>query len=200
MWQAQSFCCLYEDCLRISLFVVSFPLNWSESCRLHGLPSKHRCEEPLVWTVIPLLKPWAEPYSDTPDAINDSTCATMCSRTPEQRRCRMCSFVSVTSPRHPAKVLQKFSDGVSASSGPSWTRRGEASPATLESGQSLHMHLTWNSTPRNSTRSGFCQSLFRGRGGGSDRGRCKVVFCCCWPGSTEGDSLSAECLSQPHET
>lgn len=65
------------------LVCCTFPLNWSESCRLHGLPSKHRCEEPLVWTVIPLLKPWAEPYSNTPDAISDSTCATMCSCTPK---------------------------------------------------------------------------------------------------------------------
>lgn len=81
-----------------------FPLNWSESCRLHVLPSKHRCEEPLVWTVIPLLKPWAEPYSNTPDAINDSTCATMLSL---HSQITMCSFFSMTSPRHPVKVLYR---------------------------------------------------------------------------------------------
>lgn len=56
------------------LLFLSSEMKWILSAPRFAF-SKHRCEEPLVWTVIPLLKPWAEPYSNTPDAISNSTCA-----------------------------------------------------------------------------------------------------------------------------
>lgn len=66
------------------LLFLSSEMKWILSAPRFAF-SKHRCEEPLIWTVIPLLKPWAEPYSNTPDAISNSTCAKKkkCSCTPK---------------------------------------------------------------------------------------------------------------------
>lgn len=175
MWQAQSFCCLYEDCLRISLFVVTFP--WSESRGLHGLPSKHRCEEPLVWTVIPLLKPWAEPYSTTPDAISNSTCVLPCVLAlPNKRRWRMCS-----DPRrccsHSPRIFHCWLNSGERSQPPHWKS---------------DTHCTCISP---GTRSGSLITKERGR-------RRLRTMQGCVPGEDllKETSLSAECLSQPHAT
>lgn len=102
MWQARSFCCLFEDCLRISLF-ISFPLcvfffpenEASHSGSTFCLGSTD-VKEPLVWTVIP-LKPWAEPYPDTPDAISNPPPHTP--PPPKHTPRRMCGFVSLTTLR-----------------------------------------------------------------------------------------------------
>lgn len=78
MWQAQSFCCLFEDCLRIppflsrSVIFFSFPKTKANHVGSTFCLRNTDVKEPLVWTVIPLLKPWAEPYPGTPDAISNT--------------------------------------------------------------------------------------------------------------------------------
>lgn len=142
MWQARSFCCLYKDCLRTSLFLLYLSL-WTEvkSCRLHGLPLKHRCEEPLIWTVIPLSKPWAEPYSDTPDC---------------HKQLHLCYHVFLHS---------QISDGVGCAALSPWLLKrklpgdvssGREGRASLPDNRRLVSHckriITWNSTQLDSLR------------------------------------------------
>lgn len=165
MWQAQSFCCLYEDCLRIFSFVVTFPANWSESRRLRSLPLKHRCEEPLVWTVIPLLKPWAEPFPNTPDAIKWLRRARRVLALPSHHGFGRAALAPATCPRHPNKVLL----GILTYFLMTFPRHPVpvepwVQPPPSDSRLFSHCTCVSRATPRNSTRSGFCQPLSRGRG------------------------------------
>lgn len=54
-----------------SMFCDSFLFPENEANRVGSTFCLRNTDvkEPLVWTVIPLLKPWAELYPDTPDAI-----------------------------------------------------------------------------------------------------------------------------------
>lgn len=98
MWQARSFCCLFER-LFTHLPVHFFPALWiffppeNETNHVGSTFCLRSTDvkEPLVWTVIPLLKPWAEPYPDTPDAISNTS--------PPHTPPWMCGFVSLTTLR-----------------------------------------------------------------------------------------------------
>lgn len=170
MWQAQSFCCLSEDCLRTpppSRFfsrsvILSFFL---EMKRIASAPRfclrNTDVKEPLVGTVIPLLKPWAELYPDTPDAI------TITPPAPRSRRRRTCGFVSSTTLRR----IQKGQNG--------------AALRFPEVARMLHRFLP--RIPRNSTRSGFLEASCEERGW---RGALRATR-----GRIYWISLSVKCLS-----
>lgn len=181
------------------LLFLSSEMKWILSAPRFAF-SKHRCEEPLVWTVIPLLKPWAEPYSNTPDAISNSTCAKK-----KKKNVFLHSQITTVldvqlSFRDASETLRWCWQNVvifwrSFRLFQCWmnSRGGSVPPSGWRSlAHSLHMHLTWNSTQLDSLR-----VLQEGEGEGRVCGQCKVVnFFCSWPGFyIRRVSLSAECLS-----
>lgn len=128
----------------LSPFCNSFLFSENEANRVGSTFCLRNTDvkEPLVWTVIPLLKPWAELSPDTPDAITFTPPHPHPPRSP-----RMCGFVSSTTLRR----TQKGQNG--------------AELRFPEVARTLHadFYPEFHATPR---AQGFWKPLVKGKGGG----------------------------------
>lgn len=180
------------------LIVLSSPGTEENPTARRFCLSKHRREEPLVWTVIPLLKPWAESYSNPPDAISHSTSAEKRSQTVVAVVAVVAVVLQVESQLHlqavSQNILRKFAlfcwVFLNVSVLAELVFQLELDPTQLAQGFPV-----------------FCEDIEVERKEKRERGvdwgrRVYPLFVCPFfrLGSTEGNFSSTECLSQPHAT
>lgn len=179
-----------------SLFVSPFsPLNWTESCRLHGLPF-----EAQMWRTTRVnCHPTSEAMSRT--LFKHTRC--------HNKQLRLCYNVSLHSWIMTVLDVHPFSttpcEGIVESSRLFSDERTSPPEWRSETCCTCIWNLELHSKQLDSLRVSPVSSKKGEERGGGDRRRCKVVFCCfffcCFFGIYwRGLSLSAECLSQPHAT